>query len=459
MISSLAIGIMSIPVAPLKDQYCQSNSYYIVCTSMNGNICRLLLHKVQEGEIDGLTMVYSDSLTSWLPIGEVPLLKEAMQQLEAEEAAAQATLNPIPPDMPTHDSREEKRVQKSFRADNGLKYKWDEEEGDWVETDEESEEEEEVEIEEKDVATPQQSNGLSTEEKEEKRKRKRKAKKKKAGDTWEENKKKNLWIYVTGLPTDITLEEIKNHFSKVGIFALNPLNQQPKIKLYKDEQGNLKGDCSICYNAEESVQMAVDILDGGCIRPLYPIQVSVAQFQKREDFQPEWKKNKITAVQLKVAAAANKQALTWNDEDDLGISKRKGLKIIVIEGMFDPSDFSAPSFAAELEKDVANECSKCGDIEKITVFSKNPAGVVVVKFQTAFAAAECIKTLDGRYFAGRKLKSYFWDGVTNYSTNFEGAHSVEAAAKQEEKLLDEFGDWLENEQEELPEEFQLRVEE
>jgi HIV Tat-specific factor 1 len=131
--------------------------------------------------------------------------------------------------------------------------------------------------------------------------------------------------------------------------------------------------------------------------------------------------------------------------------------------MFNTNDFSGPggeSFGEELEGDVAGECEKCGAIEKITVFSKNPRGVVVVKFATSYGAQECVKLMNGRFFGGRKIQCIFWDGVTNYSVlhSAAAAKEEEAAERLEASRLGEFGDWLEQEQEELPEEFKLRTE-
>ena len=40
-------------------------------------------------------------------------------------------------------------------------------------------------------------------------------------------------LLTIGLPLDVTMEEIKEHFGKCGIIATDPLTQQPKIKLYK----------------------------------------------------------------------------------------------------------------------------------------------------------------------------------------------------------------------------------
>ena len=104
-----------------------------------------------------------------------------------------------------------------------------------------------------------------------------------------------------------------------------------------------------------------------------------------------------------------------------------------------------------------DECSKCGEIKKITIFSKHADGISLVKFATTYAAQKCIDVTNGRYFAGRHLKSFFWDGVTNYA---ESTPMQQEAEEQEEmRALDEFGDWLDNEEEDIPDELKLRVEE
>jgi HIV Tat-specific factor 1 len=246
---------------------------------------------------------------------------------------------------------------------------------------------------------------------------------------------------------------------------MNPLDQTSKIKLYRDEDGSLKGDCAICYNSDVSVQMAVDILNGGYIRPSNMVTVSKASFDSQTSSRPSAqedvngmskpKKPKMSHAQVKVAMAAMRQALSWAEDDDTGISKSQALKIVVIQHMFSPADFMDPEFEEELEQDISTECGKCGNIEKITVFEKNPVGVAIVKFSTSFAAQECIKLMNGRFYAGRKLKCFFWDGTTDYGAA-NTAEQLELKEKEEEARLEEFGDWIE--QEELPEELQLRVE-
>ena len=56
--------------------------------------------------------------------------------------------------------------------------------------------------------------------------------------------------------------------------------------------------------------------------------------------------------------------------------------------------------------------------------------------------------MEGRWFAERQLKCYYWDGSTDFT--------VKEDAKVEEQRLENFGDWVEDQ--ELPEELQMRVE-
>ena len=57
----------------------------------------------------------------------------------------------------------------------------------------------------------------------------------------------NTNVYVTGLPTDITEEEFETTMKKCGLLMFDPRRRKPKLKLYKDKDGNVKGDGLCCY--------------------------------------------------------------------------------------------------------------------------------------------------------------------------------------------------------------------
>ena len=262
-------------------------------------------------------------------------------------------------------------------------------------------------------------------------------------------------MYVAGLPSDVTEDELRAHFAKCGVLAVDPLTSAPKIRLYRDEEGHPKGDCSICYANAESVALAEQILDGGMLRYGFALSVKRAEFKlKGEAFDPA-KRQRVNATQARVARAAEAQARSWNEDDDSGAARKASLRIVVLENMFTPADCAADGFGEALERELVAELeAKVALPEKVTLFSRSERGVVVVKFRTGYAAEDCIKLMDGRYFGGARMRCYYWDGVTNFDA---GAGAGDDAADEEEDARHtDFGDWLD--EQEVPEELQLRVE-
>lgn len=120
---------------------------------------------------------------------------------------------------------------KTYIADNGQRYVWDEEENDWVEAEDDeasvegasaqtvgSKRKQVKDTEEGDDSGDEvgagketgvtAENGAAPADAASKPKKKRSKKKAKKGP--------NNWVYVTGLPANVTAQEIKDHFSKVS---------------------------------------------------------------------------------------------------------------------------------------------------------------------------------------------------------------------------------------------------
>lgn len=274
------------------------------------------------------------------------------------------------------------------------------------------------------------------EEEKKKEKRKRKAKKPK----WKENKE-HCNVYVSGLPNNITVDEMYEYFKKCGIIKEDPLSLEKKIKIYKDEQGRPKGDGLVGYLKEESVTLAVDLLDGSEIRPGHKINVSKAEFKMKGEAYIPAKRQKVdpTAAKLrKKLAGLEKTALSWDEESgDVPVVAKKGLRIVILKHMFHPSEAQGdPSFYHDLRDDVSAECSRvAGPVEKVTVFEGNIEGAIAVKFEDALSARKCLEVMNGRFFAQRQIMAEYFDGVTNYK--------VTDSDEQEEERLKSFGDWLE----------------
>lgn len=460
-----------------------------------------IIDKFKKNEICSSTLMYSSSICKdnvWCKVQDIDALKDEIFNITHDhEEGNEYELPPVisgdinvRSHMPLSSSSTSSTtvVKKTFTADNGMSYTWDD-------TSNDEATEEAAAIEETKVAdnlSDNETNAITAEAtivatadaEIDGPKKKRKSSKKSNGN----------WIYITGLPSDITVDELKSHFCKVGLIEINPIDQEAKIKIYTDSSDGTgtycKGDASLCYHAKESVQMAINVLSEGYIRPTHQVTVAKADFNSythhrsstddatRSTCNVDKKggkrvKTQLEEAQLKVARNAMKQQLTWNNESDdsIMINKANSLKIIVIEGMFQPADLLDDSqFEAELEEDVASECSKYGEIEKITLFSNNPKGILVVKFATSFAAHECMNSLNGRNYNGTKIKSYYWDGVTNYSVvdtrraagadngASSGISEVDKEDDDEEKRIDKFGQWLESTQDDLPDELKLQCE-
>jgi HIV Tat-specific factor 1 len=77
------------------------------------------------------------------------------------------------------------------------------------------------------------------------------------------------------------LEEVNDVFKKFGLITEEIDTGKPRIKMYKDEAGNFKGDALIVYFRSESVNIAIQMLDEtdfrfGVTGPDGPMRVQAA---------------------------------------------------------------------------------------------------------------------------------------------------------------------------------------
>ncbi|XP_006160767.1 HIV Tat-specific factor 1 [Tupaia chinensis] len=255
--------------------------------------------------------------------------------------------------------------------------------------------------------------------------RKRGEKRKNESGWFNVEEDRNTNVYVSGLPPDITVDEFIQLMSKFGIIMRDPQTEEFKVKLYKDNQGNLKGDGLCCYLKRESVELALKLLDEDEIRG-YKLHVEVAKFQLKGEYDASKKKKKCKDYKKKLSL--QQKQLDWRPERRAGPSRMRHERVVIIKNMFHPMDFEDdPLVLNEIREDLRVECSKFGQIKKLLLFDRHPDGVASVSFRDPDEADLCIQTLDGRWFGGRQITAQAWDGTTDYQVE-------ETSREREERL-------------------------
>lgn len=70
----------------------------------------------------------------------------------------------------------------------------------------------------------------------------------------------NRAIFVTNLPRDTNVHEVETEFKKYGMID-EGADGNKRIKLYKDDEGNLNGEALIVYFKKESIDLAIKMMD------------------------------------------------------------------------------------------------------------------------------------------------------------------------------------------------------
>ncbi|KAL3882632.1 hypothetical protein ACJMK2_028956 [Sinanodonta woodiana] len=265
--------------------------------------------------------------------------------------------------------------------------------------------------------------------------RKRKQEQPKRDEGWfTVEEEHNTNVYVSGLPFDITDEEYRELMIKYGMLMYDPHTKKPKLKLYRDENGQPKGDGRCCYIKRESVDLALQLLDGYNLRG-HTIKVEKAQFSLKGDFDPSKKKRKLTNKEKKKMKEKQEKLFDWRPEKPR-FARMKFECVVVLKNMFDPKDFEAdPVLINSLRDDVRNRCMEYGEVKKVVVYDCHEEGVVTVSFQNAEDADLCIEQMNHRYYGKRRILAATWDGKTTYT-----AEETEEARN---KRLQEWGKFLE----------------
>lgn len=266
--------------------------------------------------------------------------------------------------------------------------------------------------------------------------------------------KGNSTVYMRGLPLDITDGELCEWAKKAGVIKLDPDSKLPKVKIYRNEDGSVKGDASVSFLFPESVQQALVVLDGDQIRYNYPVTVEEAKYDSHHQHKSTTRHNDdddadddddvdhaaTNSAKPKRRAHGNHSArLTVHEQQQRALDWDEDLykkRHVILTNLFDPREVAPTDldFYPDLKADVRRECEKLGRVESIHVFEGSPAGVIAVKFADWLGADRCVRTMTGRRFDERTIVAQYYDNKTDYAVG----ESADARAARDAS----FAKWL-----------------
>jgi len=273
---------------------------------------------------------------------------------------------------------------------------------------------------------------------------------------------KNTAIFVSNLPESATVDMIRDTFSKAGLI-MEDADGEPRIKLYTDpETGRFKREALIVYLVENSVDLAVRLLDDSELvlgSGDGNMRVRKAEWDASAATNGEGATKKVQRTEEerkkigKRAERQKKKLTDWSsdEEDAKAAARQQSQRVVVLEGMFSLQELERdPTLLLDLKEDVRDECGTIGDVTNVTLYDKEADGVMTVRFREPIAAQACVARMNGRFFGGRSIKSYLFDGRRRFHKSGQGislegtGFDDDAEGMTEEERLDKFASWLEN---------------
>lgn len=241
--------------------------------------------------------------------------------------------------------------------------------------------------------------------------------------------KANTAVYVTGLPHDVTVEELHTVFSrKCGVIAEEIDSGKPRIKLYTDENGDFKGDALIVFFKPPSVDMAIMLLDDTEIRfgdPLcgkMRVQAAESSYKKvkydtNNSHEKKSSNNRDKQKIIRKTQRLDARLADWSDDESPNTTNRnsKWDKVVILKHMFTLDELADdPAAILDIKEDIRDECSKLGEVTNVTLFDLEEDGVASVRFSTPDSAKACVSLMNGRSFSGRQVIAYLSDGKEQF---------------------------------------------
>jgi HIV Tat-specific factor 1 len=233
-------------------------------------------------------------------------------------------------------------------------------------------------------------------------------------------RQKNSGVAITGLPLNVDKAELADFVTRfAGVIKKNDTTREEIVRLSPAEDGKTM-KALVVFFRPESVQQAINIIGGMEYAPGFPLEVK-AEKKKKTGEGPKKKDKRVKHYD-------QEKELDWEEEEE---------KLhVIVKGFFTLEEVreGGLDFFDELEQELREELEKLGPVKSIKVFRYNPEGVVAVKFEDSAAAIRCVDQMEGRFFAGRQLACFYYDGFTNYE--------VKETDEDRDRRIAKFGDWL-----------------
>lgn len=274
-------------------------------------------------------------------------------------------------------------------------------------------------------------------------------------------KSKNTSVFVTGLPLDTEFEELVKAFAKYGVLE-EADDGEPKVKMYAKEDGSFSGEALVVYFKEDSVNLAVNLLDESELRlgdPSTVIRVTKADFSHKSTHdhtagdggEPKQRRVVDKKRATKRITKMQKKIYEWDDEDGFGPAidpeerqrSNAVTRVVVLKHMFTPEDLERDaSLLLDLKEDVRDECSTMGEVTNVVLYDKEKDGIMTVKFRDPISAQACVLKMNGRWFDKRQVEASLYTGKQRFQKSGMTDEVEGDGQDAERKRLDNFAQWL-----------------
>lgn len=267
---------------------------------------------------------------------------------------------------------------------------------------------------------------------------------------------------MTGLPLDVTVDEVAEVFSrKCGVIAEEIDSGRPRIKLYNDAEGNFKGDALIVFFKPQSVDMAIMLLDdthfryseSGLGSGTMRVQAAESSYKKVQAAQPAegegegesdgkqeaqqssigrgsaGNNSKDREKIIKKTQKLSRKLADWSDDEDVYVppeqrtSKRD--KMVILKHMFTLQELEEdPAALLEIKEDIREECEKLGEVTNVVLYDLEADGVVSIKYKRPESAEACVQTMNGRNFGGQIVEAYIPTGRVKFQKSKDNSNEA-----------------------------------